>query len=64
MQITKHNNNSNRYKTINFNQLINDLELSTGKKQNRIKLNYRLLQHENIYLNDYTYFIKIKEVNI
>lgn len=59
MQISKLNNNSNRYKTINFDQLINDLELFTGKKQDRIKLNYTLLKHENIYYNEFTYFIKI-----
>ena len=59
MQITKKNNNSNRYKTINFNRLISELELSTGKKQNRINLNYRLLNHEQLYSNDFTYFIKI-----
>ena len=60
MQITKHNNNSNRYKNINFNQLINDLELSTGKKQNRIKLNYRLLNNENIINNKFTYSKNIR----
>ncbi len=59
MQITKHNNNSNRYKTINFNHLISDLELYTGIKQNRVSLNYRLLNHEQLCANDYTYFIKI-----
>jgi len=59
MQITKKHNNSNRTKTISFNHLISDLELSTGKKQNRINLNYRLLNHENLYYNDFTYFIKI-----
>ena len=58
MLITK-KNNSNIHKTINFNQLVNDLELFTGKKQNRIKLNYRLLSNENIYCNDFTYFNKI-----
>ena len=36
MQITKKHNNSNRCKTINFIQLISDLELYTGKKQNRV----------------------------
>jgi len=46
MQIKKYNNNSNRSQTISFTQLINDLELFTGKKQNRIKLNYRLLNKE------------------
>ena len=59
MQITKHNNNSNHYKTISFIQLIRDLELFTGKKQNRIKLNYRLLNNESIKLNDNEYFKKI-----
>lgn len=59
MKISKLNNNSNHYNTINFDQLVNDLELSTGKKQDRISLNYRLLSHENIYNNNFTYFIKI-----
>ena len=59
MLITKHNNNSNHNKTISFTQLVNDLELFTGKKQNRIKLNYRLLNNENIYCNNFTYFNKI-----
>lgn len=59
MLITKKHNNSNSTDTINFNHLISDLELSTGKKQNRIDLNYRLLNHEQLYANDYTYFIKI-----
>lgn len=59
MQITKRNNNSNHIKTILFNHLISDLELSTGRKQNRIKLNYRLLSNESIHCNDFTYFNKI-----
>jgi len=59
MQITKKHNNSNHRKTINFNRLISDLELFTGIKQNRIDINYRLLKHEQLYANDYTYFIKI-----
>ena len=58
MLITK-KNNSDYHKTINFTQLVNELELFTGKKQNRIKLNYRLLNNENIYCNDFTYFNKI-----
>lgn len=58
MLITKKNNNNHHTKTISFNRLIDDLEC-TGIKQNRINLNYRLLNHENIYYNDYTYFIKI-----
>ena len=59
MQITKKHINSNRYKTINFNHLIVDLELHTGTKQNRTGINYRLLNHEQLCANDYTYFIKI-----
>ena len=59
MLITKRSNNSNKHKTINFNQLVNDLELFTGLKQNRISLNYRLLNNENVYCNDFTYFNKI-----
>ena len=58
MLITKKHNNSNRYNTINFNRLISELELSTGKKQNRIKLNYKLLNNESIINNDFTYFKK------
>ena len=41
MQISKLNNNSNRYKIINFNQLINDLELFTGKKRSQISFSDR-----------------------
>jgi len=59
MLITKYDNNSNHTHTIKFNQLIDDLELFTGRKQNRIKLNYRLLSNESIYCNDFTYFNKI-----
>lgn len=59
MQITKVNKLTNDVKTVNFNHLISDLELHTGTKQNRIDINYRLLKHENIYANDFTYFIKI-----
>ena len=59
MLITKRNNNSNMYKTIDFLQLVRDLELFTGKKQNRINLNYRLLNNENIYCNEFSYFNKI-----
>jgi len=59
MQIKKYNNNSNHSQTISFIQLINDLELFTGKKQNRIKLNYRLLNNECIKINDNEYFKKI-----
>ena len=59
MLITKHDNNSNKHKTINFTQLVNDLELFTGRKQNRINLNYRLLNHESIFVNDFTYFLKL-----
>jgi len=58
MQIKKYNNNSNHSQTISFIQLINDLELFTGKKQNRIKLNYRLLNNECIKINDNEYFKK------
>ncbi len=59
MLITKRNNNSNHTKTISFVQLIDDLELFTGRKQNRLKLNYRLLSNESIYCNDFTYFNKM-----
>jgi len=58
MQIKKYNNNSNHSQTISFMQLINDLELFTGKKQNRIKLNYRLLNNECIKINNNEYFKK------
>lgn len=59
MLIQKVNKLTNHIKTIDFDRLINDLELFTGKKQNKIKINYTLLKHENIYANDFTYFIKI-----
>jgi len=58
MQIKKYNNNSNHSQTISFTQLVKDLELFTGKKQNRIKLNYRLLNNECIKINDNEYFKK------
>ena len=58
MLITKHGN-SNKYDTIKFNEFINDLELFTGKKCNRSKLNYRLLNNENIKINDTIYNKKI-----
>ena len=50
---------SNKYDTIKFNDFINDLELFTGLKCNRIKLNYRLLNNENININDTMYNKKI-----
>lgn len=56
MQITKHNNNTNISNTINFIQLIKELELSTGYKSNKRRINYRLLNNESITLNQYTYF--------
>jgi len=59
MQIKKYNNNSNRSQTVSFIQLIRDLELFTGHTQNRIKLNYRLLNNECIKINDNEYFKKI-----
>lgn len=58
MLITKRDN-FNHHKTIKFNQLIDDLELFTGKKQNRTKLCYRLLSNETLYCNKFTYFNKI-----
>ena len=59
MLITKHDNNSNKHKTINFTQLVNDLELFTGQKQNRINLTHRLLNNECINIDDVTYNKKI-----
>ena len=53
------NGTSNKYDTIKFNDFINDLELFTGKKCNRVKLNYRLLNNENININDTIYNKKI-----
>ena len=58
MLITKRSN-SNKYDTIKFNDFVNDLELFTGKKYNRVKLNYRLLNNENIKINDTMYNKKI-----
>ena len=57
MLITKYNDN--KQDTIKFTELVNDLELYTGKKCNRIKLNYRLLNNENININGFTYNKKI-----
>lgn len=58
MLITK-KDKSNHHKTISFNQLVGELE-ATGKKQNRVKLNYRLLSNKDIYLNEFTYFNKAR----
>ena len=52
-------NKDNRCETIKFNEFVNDLELTEKKKQNRVCLNYRLLNHENIFVNDFTYFLKL-----
>jgi hypothetical protein len=46
-------------KTIKFLDLIKDLEMFTGLKQNRVHLNYKLLDHQNIFTNEFTYFMKI-----
>ena len=46
---------SHHHKTISFNQFVGELE-ATGQKQNRVKLNYRLLSNEDIYFNEITYF--------
>ena len=59
MLITKHNNNSNNTHTIKFKDFVSQLELYTGVKQNRISLNYRLLNNESIFVNDFTYFNRI-----
>ena len=54
MLITKHGN-SNKYDIIKFNDFINTYEKFTGAKVNRSKLNYRLLNNENININDTIY---------
>ena len=54
MLITKRSN-SNKYDTIKFNEFINEYELFTGLKCNRVKLNYRLLNNECIIVNDTMY---------
>ena len=51
--------NSNKYDTIKFNDFINTYEDFTGMKVNRSKLNYRLLNNENIKINDTIYNKKI-----
>ena len=51
--------NSNKYDTIKFNDFINEYESFTGLKCNRSKLNYRLLNNENININDTIYNKKI-----
>ncbi len=50
---------SNHHKTISFNQLVDELE-ATGQKQNRPKLNYRLLNNEDIFFNEFTYFSEFR----
>ena len=58
MLITKRSN-SNKYDTIKFNDFVNTYEKFTGIKVNRSKLNYRLLNNENININDTIYNKKI-----
>ena len=58
MLIIKHGK-SNKYDTIKFNDFINEYELFTGVKVNRVKLNYRLLNNECIKINDTIYNKKI-----
>ena len=58
MLIIKHGN-SNKYDTIKFNDFIDTYEKFTGIKVNRSKLNYRLLNNENININDTMYNKKI-----
>ena len=58
MLITKRSN-SNKYDTIKFNDFIDTYEKFTGAKVNRVKLNYRLLNNENIKINDTIYNKKI-----
>ena len=58
MLIIKHGN-SNKYDTIKFNDFINTYEKFTRVKVNRSKLNYRLLNNENITINDTIYNKKI-----
>ena len=50
---------SNKYDTIKFNDFVNTYEKFTGMKVNRSKLNYRLLNNENININDTIYNKKI-----
>ncbi len=49
----------NRCRVLKFNEFINDVEHFNKIKANRINLNYRLLNHENIFCNDFTYFLKL-----
>ena len=58
MLIIKHSK-SNKYDTIKFNEFINEYELFTGLKCNRVKLNYRLLNNDTIKINDTMYNKKI-----
>ena len=58
MLIIKHGT-SNKYDTIKFNDFVNTYEKFTGIKVNRSKLNYRLLNNENININDTIYNKKI-----
>ena len=58
MLITKQDKNHN-YHTLKFNEFVNELESYHKKKQNRINLNFRLLNQENIYCNEFTYFRRL-----
>ena len=51
--------NSNKYDTIKFNDFIDTYEKFAGVKVNRSKLNYRLLNNENININNTIYNKKI-----
>jgi hypothetical protein len=44
---------------INFIQFAREVEHYTGCKQNRSRLNFRLLDHQNIFTTEFTYFLKI-----
>lgn len=43
---------------MSFTQFVDDIELLTGKKQNKVKLNYKLLSREDMHIGNYTYSLK------
>jgi hypothetical protein len=57
--IKKSNSTPFNYERINFLQFAREIEHYTGYKQSRKRLNFRLLNHENIFTNQFTYFLKI-----
>jgi hypothetical protein len=59
MLIVKKSIKDNECKVLKFNEFISEIEYFNKIKANRINLNFRLLNHENIFVKDFTYFLKL-----